>query len=313
MVEHKLRLAESLLDIPLFDVSPGEMYFASLGRYFAAPSPELPYRTARDYGARLAGMVVKYQAEAELARATLGLEARVIPNGVPLGPLRSGRPSGSGRLVIGTAARLHPDKHLGDLIEALRLAAPRLPPHVLRIAGGVDGAAETHARELRERARGLSVEWLGELADPRPFLDALDLFALVAEPAGCPNASLEAMAHGLPVVATDVGGMSEQIAPGAGLLVPRRDPVALADALVELAASPEQRTSLGRAAREHARRSFSLDLMVQRYGELCGVLASAPSEREAPPPAATAPARCSSGLTPALDLEGPPVSGLPPM
>lgn len=309
IVEHKLRLAESLLDIPLFDVSPGEMYFASLARYFAAPSSELPYRTARDYGARLAGMVVKFEAEAELARATLGLEARVIPNGVPLGARRSGH-SSRGHLVIGTAARLHPDKRLGDLIEALRLAAPRLPPHVLRIAGGIDGAAEAHALELRERARGLHVEWLGELADPRAFLAGLDLFALVAEPAGCPNASLEAMAHGLPVLATAVGGMSEQIVPGTGRLVPARDAAAFADALVELAASPELRAGLGRAAREHVRRVFSLDLMVQRYAELCGVLAPPPTEREARPPVAPEPPRCSPGLTPALDFGGPPVSGL---
>lgn len=293
IVEHKLRLAESLLDIPLFDVSPGEMYFASLRRYFAAPSSELPYRTARDYGARLAGMVVKYEAEAELARATLGLEARVIPNGVPpvppvpLGSARTER----GRLVIGTAARLHPDKRLGDLLEALRHAAPRLPPHVLRIAGGVDGAAHAHALELRERARGLNVEWLGELDDPRAFFAGLDVFALVAEPAGCPNASLEAMAHGLPVVATAAGGMSEQIALGTGLLVAQRDPAAFADALVELALSPTRRAALARAARERVRRVFSMDLMVERYAELCGLVATAgsgqvPELPETPPPPA---------------------------
>jgi glycosyltransferase involved in cell wall biosynthesis len=277
IVEHKLRLAESLLDIPLFDVSPGEMYFASLRRYFAAPSRELPYRTARDYGARLAGVAVKYEAEVELARATLGLEARVIPNGVSLVP-RSAR-SPTDRLVIGTAARLHPDKRLGDLLEALRRAAPRLPPHVLRIAGGVDGASHAHALELRERGRGLSVEWLGELDDPGAFFAGLDVFALVAEPAGCPNASLEAMAHGLPVVATAVGGMSEQIALGAGLLVPRRDPAAFADALVELAASPERRAALGRAGCERVRRLFSTELMVERYAELCGLVAAAPAAR----------------------------------
>lgn len=271
IVEHKLRLAEALLDVPLFDVSPGEMYFASLARFFAAPSPELPYRTARDYGARLAGMVVKYAAEAPVARATLGLEPRVIPNGVTLEPGEPPQRERGGRLVIGTAARLHPDKRLGDLLDALRLAAPRLPPHVLRVAGGVDGAAHAHGLELRERASGLSVEWLGELADPRAFLDELDVFALVAEPAGCPNASLEAMARGLPVVATAVGGMPEQIAPDTGLLVPPRDPAAFADALVALATSAERRATLGRAARERARRRFSLELMVERYAQLCGV------------------------------------------
>jgi glycosyltransferase involved in cell wall biosynthesis len=236
-------------------------------------------------------MVVKYEAEAELAHATLGLQAHVIPNGVPLAPLRSPRPPAGGRLVIGTSARLHPDKRLGELLDSLRRAAPRLPPHVLRIAGGVDGASDAHVLELRERARGLNVEWLGELADPHAFLQELDVFALIAEPAGCPNASLEAMAHGLPVVATSVGGMSEQLAPGAGLLVPRGDTAAFSDALVELAASPDLRALLGRAAHERVRRLFSMDLMVQRYAKRCGVLADAhfedwPLLRDAPEPPA---------------------------
>lgn len=274
IVEHKLLLAEGLLDLPLFDVSPGEMYFASLARHFAAPRPELSYRTPRDYGARLAGVVVKYAAEAERARATLGLSAHVIPNGVPIPPSRprARHACERERLVIGTAARLHPDKRLGDLLEALRLAAPRLPPHVLRVAGGVDGDAQAHAVELRELGRGLNIEWLGELPDPGALLPDLDLFVLIAEPAGCPNASLEAMAHGLPVIATAVGGMAEQLTPSTGVLVPPRDPGALADALVELAADPERRAHMGAAAREHVRRHFSMDLMVEGYGRLCGLL-----------------------------------------
>jgi glycosyltransferase involved in cell wall biosynthesis len=272
ITEHKLRLAEGLLDVPLFDVSPGEMYFASLQRYFAAPHPDLPYRTARDYGARLAGVVVKFAAEAERAHEVLGRRAHVIPNGVPLGPCPAPRLE-RGLLVIGTAARIHPDKRLADLLAALRLAAARLPPYVLRIAGGVDTGAEQHAAELRELARGLNVEWRGELADPRAFLADLDLFTLVAEPEGCPNASLEAMAAGLPIIATAVGGMLEQLdSPSSGWLVPPRDAPALANAIVELARAPERRACMGRAAWERARSHFSMDAMVQSYGLVCGVL-----------------------------------------
>ena len=62
-----------------------------------------------------------------------------------------------------------------------------------------------------EDAAGLPVKLLGELDDPRPFYRDLDLFVMISEPAGCPNASLEAMAAGLPVVATDVGGAAEQV------------------------------------------------------------------------------------------------------
>ncbi|HTN92119.1 MAG TPA: glycosyltransferase, partial [Sorangium sp.] len=278
IAEHKVLLADGLLDVPLFDVSPGEMYFASLRRYFASPRRGLPYRAPRDYGARLAGVIVKYEAEAALAAEVLGAPARVVPNGVALGPrppaARRGAlratSDGRARLAIGTAARIHPHKKLDELLAALRLAAPRLPPHVLHVAGGVERGAEAHAEELRRMAAGLSVEWVGELADTRAFLSDLDVFALIAEPAGCPNASLEAMAEGLPVVATAVGGMSEQVDDGVtGRLVPPADAAAFAGALVELAADPALRARMGAAGWERARERFSLERMVRDYVDVC--------------------------------------------
>ncbi|WP_437777024.1 glycosyltransferase [Sorangium sp. So ce1097] len=279
IAEHKVLLADGLLDVPLFDISPGEMYFASLRRYFASPRRGLPYRTPRDYGARLAGVIVKYGAEAALAAEVLGAPAHVVPNGVVLGPppsrphvaprLRAAGGEGA-RLAIGTAARIHPHKKLGDLLAALRLAAPRLPPHVLRIAGGVERGAEAHAEELRRMAEGLSVEWVGELADARGFLRELDVFALIAEPAGCPNASLEAMAEGLPVVATAVGGMSEQVVDGVtGRLLPPGGAEAFAAALVELAEDPERRARMGAEGWERARERFSVERMIRDYVGVC--------------------------------------------
>ncbi|WP_437524766.1 glycosyltransferase [Sorangium sp. So ce726] len=281
IAEHKVLLADGLLDVPLFDISPGEMYFASLRRYFASPRRALPYRAPRDYGARLAGVIVKYGAEAALAAEVLGAPAHVVPNGVALGPRPIAAPcapapepcaSGGGRALfaIGTAARIHPHKKLDELLAALRLAAPRLPPHVLRIAGGMERGAEAHAEELRRMAAGLSVEWVGELADTRAFLRELDVFALIAEPAGCPNASLEAMAEGLPVVATAVGGMAEQVDDGVtGRLVPPGDAEALSAALVELGADPARRARMGAAGWERARERFSLERMVADYVGLC--------------------------------------------
>ncbi|AUX46585.1 hypothetical protein SOCE26_080910 [Sorangium cellulosum] len=273
IAEHKVLLADGLLDVPLFDVSPGEMYFASLRRYFASPRRGLPYREPREYGARLTGVIVKYAAEAALAAEVLGAPAHVVPNGVVMGArppaAAAARPRG-GRLAIGTAARIHPHKKLGDLLAALRLAAPRLPPHVLRIAGGVERGAEAHAEELRRLAEGLPVEWVGELSDTRVFLKDLDVFALIAEPAGCPNASLEAMAEGLPVVATAVGGMAEQVDDGAtGRLVPPGDAAAFAEALVELGGAPGLRARLGAAGWERARERFSLERMVADYMGVC--------------------------------------------
>jgi glycosyltransferase involved in cell wall biosynthesis len=167
---------------------------------------------------------------------------------------------------MGTCVRLHPHKRVEDLIDALRLAAPRLPPHVLKIAGGPDRGCEAYAAELRARASGLSVEWQGEIADVDGFSRELDLFTLVAEPAGCPNASLEAMAQGLAVVATDVGGMSEQVVAGeTGWLTPARDVRAFAEVLCEAAHDAGRRERFGEAGRRRIASHFCVEHMASEY------------------------------------------------
>jgi glycosyltransferase involved in cell wall biosynthesis len=265
ITQHKVLLADALLDTPVHDVSPGEMYFSSLEKYLKRPRPGLPYRTARDYGARLASVIVKYEAEAALAAEWLGTRVHVVPNGVPVAPQWIAPPSRD-RLVIGTAARISPQKKLEDLLLALRKANGRMPPHVLRIAGGVERGATEYAARLTELAEGLPVEWTGELDDTWPFLRGLDLFAMISEPAGCPNASLEAMAAGLPIVATDVGGAAEQIEDGVtGRLVPRGDIEALAEALLEQAWNPALRVRLAAAAHARAVERFHEDRMVEDY------------------------------------------------
>jgi glycosyltransferase involved in cell wall biosynthesis len=270
LAEYKLLLADGLLDIPLYDVSPGEMYYTSLERYFKRPRPGLPYRTGTDYGARLAGVIVKYRTEADRAARTLGTSVHVIPNGVPLdGAPRSQRPPGT-RLVLGTVARIAPQKKLEELLAALHGIQEHLPPHLLRIAGGVERGCSAYAAELHRLAEGLAVEWVGELHDVRPFLEELDLFVLVAEPAGCPNASLEAMAASCAVVVTNVGGVAEQIDDGVtGRLVPRGNAEALGAALVELAWDPARRACWGAAGRARVKALFDQKRMVADYRRIC--------------------------------------------
>lgn len=267
--EYKVLLADGFLDIPVFDVSPGEMYFASLDRYFSRPRPGWPYRTPADYGRRLRGVIVKYQGERETAASLLGAPVHVIPNGVPVVDRPTHRPA-NGHLVIGTAARISPQKRLEDLIEAFSRAHSRLPPYTLQVAGAAETGAEAYSDRLRHAARDLPVEWLGDVPDIGGFLNKLDLFAQVSEPAGCPNASLEALAAGLAIVATDVGGAGEQVLDGVtGRLVPRRNPAALAEALVELAKNAALRDQFANAGHEHALRHFSLDRMVADYRRVC--------------------------------------------
>ena len=271
IAEHKILLADAIWNIPIFDVSPGEMFFDSLDAYFARPRPDLPYRSSAEYGARLAGVVVKYRAEAQRAEAFLRTAAHVIPNGLPLDEWTPAPRAPDGRIVIGTSARLSPQKKLEDLLAALRIAAPKLPPHVLRIAGRAENGADDYAERLRKYSADLCVEWVGEYQSPAQFLARLDIFAMISEPAGCPNASLEAMAAGLPLIATDHGGASEQIEDGVtGRLVPRGDARAFAAALVELAHDSAKRRAFGAAARARAEERFSIGRMVDAYAVLCG-------------------------------------------
>jgi glycosyltransferase involved in cell wall biosynthesis len=169
-------------------------------------------------------------------------------------------------LILATAARLSPDKCLHELLAALRLAAPQLPPWKLRVAGGTERDHQGYDRELRRMAQGLPVEWCGVLPDTRAFLESADVFVMISEPPGCPNASLEALAAGLPVIATDVGGTCEQVVDGvSGLLVPPADAGALSAAIVRLAGDETLRRHLGEAGRRHVQAHFSMEQMVSRY------------------------------------------------
>jgi glycosyltransferase involved in cell wall biosynthesis len=280
IASHKILLADLLIDTAIYDVSPGEMFFNSLNAYFENPRAGIPYANAEEYGRRLAGVIVKYRAEKARAAQVLGTAVNVIPNGVPL---RSPARGGNGKtLVFGTAARLSPDKRLEDLIEAWRIAAPRLPPHVLRVAGGPENSDRGYMKRLHRLAGGLPIEWLGELSDLTAFYDSLDVFVMMSEPAGCPNVSLEAMAAGLPVIATDHGGASEQVIDRLiGRLVPRFAVEAFSDAVVELAQDRELRRVCGRRAREHVGDHFSLERMIDSYAALC-VGGEAPRDVPAP-------------------------------
>jgi glycosyltransferase involved in cell wall biosynthesis len=124
--------------------------------------------------------------------------------------------------------------------------------------------------ELKRSAAGLSVEWLGELPGSSALLDEVDLFAMISEPAGCPNASLEAMTHGIPVIATDVGGASEQVVDGlTGRLVARGDAAAFAAALVDLGNDAARRAAMGAAGRARAEARFDARRMVADYRRIC--------------------------------------------
>lgn len=147
-------------------------------------------------------------------------------------------------LLFGTVASLTRQKGHRHLLEAVRLVAPALPGAGWLIIG--DGPLRG---ELETAAAGLPVRFLGARNDVPRLLQAMDLFVLPSLWEGMPNAALEAMATGLPLIATDVAGSRELALPGrTGWLVPPADAPALAEAMRE-AAEPARRADYGRAAR----------------------------------------------------------------
>ena len=265
IAEYKILLADLLFNDRIFDVSPGEMNFHSLEKYFAKPRPGLPYVVGADYGRRLAGAIVKFHRELPVARETLQTDVHVISNGV-VTPERTVQHRERPTIILGTAARISPQKKLEDLIAAMHLAHSRMPPYELRIAGAAEWGCERYAEELKRSAEGLSIVWLGDVQNMNGFLMSLDVFVMISEPAGCPNASLEAMAVGLPVIATDVGGVNEQVLDGVnGRLISRSNLQELAEAIVECSTNLQLRERFGNASRQRVETHFSLKKMADEY------------------------------------------------
>ncbi|GAC1341857.1 MAG: hypothetical protein NVSMB23_13980 [Myxococcales bacterium] len=162
-----------------------------------------------------------------------------------------------GPLVL-SAGRIAREKGVDVLVAAWPAVAARVPGARLCILG--DGAERaTLSRTLPEAL------WVGGVPDVAPYLRAADAFALPSRTEGMPVALLEAMACGLPCVATAVGGTVEVLEDGfSGRLVPSEDPARLADGLVEaLSGRP-----WGAAARAQVVRRFSLDDVADRYVEI---------------------------------------------
>jgi glycosyltransferase involved in cell wall biosynthesis len=133
------------------------------------------------------------------------------------------------------------------------------------VRGGGEGTERDRLLERRNSA-GLErrLEFVGHAPAPATFLQSIDLLVNVSNTEGMPNAILEAMASGLPVVATAVGGTPEVVEEGVtGRLVPARDPAALAEALAELVADRAKRLAMGAAGRARVQRLFSITQMVR--------------------------------------------------
>ena len=177
--------------------------------------------------------------------------------------------AGERRFVVGTVGRLQPVKDQVSLVRAFALAL-RMAPDVLRdarlrIVGDGPLRNDLECAIASESLTGC-VDLLGARDDVDVLLREMDLFALPSIAEGISNTLLEAMATGLPAVATRVGGNADLVQDGVtGAMVAPRDPVALAQLIVAYAADEERRAREGTAARARAERVFGIDAMVKNY------------------------------------------------
>lgn len=214
--------------------------------------------------------------------ATIGVaynKVSQIYNGVDNHRFRSGRnavipsaPAGffsDDCIVIGSVGRMVAVKDYPNLVRAflrlLELAPIQRNQMRLLIVG--DGDARTSCMELLNQYDASHLAWLpGARADIAELMSGMDVFVLPSLGEGISNTILEAMATGLPVVATRVGGNVELVHEGVtGLMVPPSDPDAMAQALLHYVSNEHLRHKHGYAAREIIDRQFSMAAMVQGY------------------------------------------------
>lgn len=167
-----------------------------------------------------------------------------------------------------SVARLSPEKDFPTLLAAIVLAQRFVPNLRLRIVG--DGPERSRLQSLSERL-GIAdrVQFLGERTDVAQQLAEAGFFVTSSRSEGISLTLLEAMACGLPVVATDVGGNAEIVGDAAlGQLVPPANPKRLAEAIVELCGRVDQWPAMGSAARRSVAQRFDARRMVSDYEQL---------------------------------------------
>jgi glycosyltransferase involved in cell wall biosynthesis len=167
--------------------------------------------------------------------------------------------------IVGTIGRLIDRKGHQDLLSAWPGIRQRHPDSRLLVVG--DGPEREPLVEYAATLGcGDSVQFLGFREDVPELLDCLDLFVFPSHYEGLPGSLLEAMAAGVPIVATAIGGNAELVASGkTGLLVPRRDPRGIEHAVDALLQDRDFAARVGSNAREDAHDRFTLETMVENF------------------------------------------------
>ena len=217
----------------------------------------LAYRRAR----RVIGVSCAITEELETRFGVPSHKVRCVPNGVAIaGPAARADRAGSPP-VVGLVARLQPEKDVPTFLRAAAQLARRFPDVRFRIAG--DGPLRGELAQLAERLGVASrVEFLGVVRDMPAFFREIDVLACSSVAEGTPLAIAEAMGSAIPVVATRIGGIPDQIRDGEdGLLVPPGDPALLAARVAWLLEDESVALRIGKAGFRRAERDFSTEAM----------------------------------------------------
>lgn len=257
-----------VLTLHSFPAHPGAAFFPVVAR-MAARSGAVRFITV---SCALAGEAARWGIDPG--------QVNVIYNGIDPAPFeraarvlsftseRKGGREEEGSLLVGTVARMAPQKGLPHLLKAAALLAPQFPRMRFLLAG--DGPDRPALRQLSRRL-GLAsrIAFPGYCDDLPRCLAAVDIFVLPSLAEGLSIMLVEAMAAGCAVVASAVGGVPEVITGGVdGLLVAPGDPGALAAAVTALARDPARRRAMGRAAAAKVRRCFTVERMLCQTGEV---------------------------------------------
>ena len=181
-----------------------------------------------------------------------------------------------GAPIVGAVGRLNLVKGHDYLVAAWPAVVARFPEARLLLVGPAwPGDQARIEKAVRESGCGDRIELLGLRRDVPELLRIMDVVALPSLTEGFSNVLIEAGAAGRPVVATRVGGNPEAIVDGeTGLLVPPRDPAALAGAIISLLADPERGRRMGLAAQRRVKELYSVERMVEGYDRLYTSLAT---------------------------------------
>lgn len=236
--------------------------------WFTNPLERGLYRSIEVALAPLATRVICVcEAERRIA-ASVGprKRTRVVYNGIePLAPAppdpEIAHLSEAGPLIC-TVAELQLPKGVTTLVETMPKVLERFPDANLVVAG--EGAERQRLeQQMGELGVGAHVRLLGSIDNVAGLLGAADVFVQPGWSESFPYSILEAMGMGMPIVATDVGGVGEAVEDGVtGRLVPRQDSTAMAQAIVDLLAERDRAEMLGRAAKARMMSRFRLDRMV---------------------------------------------------